>query len=149
MGILSDFLVAGDEDARRYARRYDAGVAPETRKALAARLPLAEYKGLTDIELGALWSALEGVPWDADRHAFEQVETSDSTEDWLLRFPGVLVDLLVALSPEAEAPVLAEWAANEELDCDPAALKPVLDDLRRLAGLAKSRGQSLWLSGSL
>ncbi|MGQ2923449.1 hypothetical protein [Variovorax sp. DAIF25] len=146
MGLLSDFFVANEGEAARYADRMSED---DQGKAIALQLRPAEYKGFTDLEVGTLWAILEGKEWDADLHALESDEGGDEGDSWLFRFPDRLVQLLAHVEHSALDAALPRWADTEELQVDVAELRPVVLDLQRLAKQAIAEQKSLYLWGSL
>ncbi|TSD57041.1 hypothetical protein FFI97_023085 [Variovorax sp. KBS0712] len=146
MGLLSDFFVANEGEAARYADRMSED---DQGKAIALQLRLAEYKGFTDLEVGTLWAILEGKEWDADLHELESDEGGDEGDSWLFRFPDRLVQLLAHVEHSALDAALPRWADTEELQVDVAELRPVVLDLQRLAKQAIAEQKSLYLWGSL
>lgn len=114
MGLLSDFFVANEGEAARYADRMSED---DQGKAIALQLRPAEYKGFTDLEVGTLWAILEGKEWDADLHALESDEGGDEGDSWLFRFPDRLVQLLThvehsaldAALPDGPTPRSFKW----------------------------------------
>ncbi|QRF62727.1 hypothetical protein [Variovorax paradoxus] len=146
MGLLSDFFVANEGEAARYADRMSED---DQGKAIALQLRPAEYKGFTDLEVGTLWAILEGKEWDADLHALESDEGGDEGDSWLFRFPDRLVQLLTHVEHSALDAALPRWADTEELQVDVAELRPVVLDLQRLAKQAIAEQKSLYLWGSL
>jgi len=147
MGLLSDFFVASEEEATRYADRMNED---DQGKATASHVRPAQYKGLTDLEVGTLWAILEGKEWDADLHELENDEGGDDEGDaWLFRFPDRLVQLLAHAEHSALESALHQWAETEELQVDADELRPVVLDLQRLAKQAIAEQKSVYLWGSL
>ncbi|QOF80066.1 hypothetical protein [Variovorax sp. 38R] len=147
MGLLSDFFVASEEEATRYADRMSED---DQGKATASHVRPAAYKGLTDLEVGTLWAILEGKEWDADLHELESDEGGDDEGDsWLFRFPDRLVQLLAHAEHSALEAALHQWAETEELQVDADELRPVVLDLQRLAKQAIAEQKSVYLWGSL
>ncbi|WP_447773364.1 hypothetical protein [Variovorax boronicumulans] len=146
MGLLSDFFVANEEEATRYA---DLMNEDDQGKATASHVRPAEYKGLTDLEVGTLWAILEGKEWDADLHELENDEGDDEGDSWLFRFPDRLVQLLAHAEHSALEAALHQWAETEELQVDADELRPVVFDLQRLARQAIAEQKSVYLWGSL
>ncbi len=146
MGLLSDFFVANEGEAARYADRMSED---DQGKVIALQLRPAEYKGFTDVEVGTLWAILEGKEWDADLHELESDGGGDEGDSWLFRFPDRLVLLLAHVEHSALDAALPRWADTEELQVDVEELRPVVLDLQRLAKQAIAEQKSLYLWGSL
>lgn len=146
MGLLSDFFVANEEEAARYANRMNED---DQGKAIALHLRPAEHNGITDLEVGTLWAILEDKEWDADVHELENDEDGDEGSSWLFRFPDRLVQLLARAEPPALDAALHRWADTEELEVDAQQLRPVVQNFQRLAKQAIAEDKSVYLWGSL
>lgn len=142
MGILADVFVATPDDALRYEDVFmdEGDMSPFER---------VEYNGFTSLEFGTLWAIVDGVEWDVARHTLSMVRAGDEGETWLERFPEDLVTSLAAVSEPSIAKIADAWGKTEELQCDGAELRPVIDDLRRLAQSSKRSGKGMYLWGSL
>lgn len=146
MGILADFFAAVPAQALKYANRInDVDEGDEIERLLKP----AQYKGITGLEIGTLWAILEAQEWDVKKHMPDDIQVDDEGESWLHRFPGGLVALLANAGHEALAKASELWAKTEELDCDAADLRPLLEDLRSLARQAAADGTSVYLWGCL
>jgi len=146
MGLVSDFFVASEEEAMRYAERMSED---DQGKATTSHVRPAEHNGLTDLEVGTLWAILEGKEWDADLHELENDESGEEGDSWLFRFPDRLVQLLANVEHSALEAALRQWADTEELQVDAEELRPVVMDLQRLAKQAIGDQKSVYLWGSL
>ena len=144
MGITADFFVATPADALAY----EASLS--NRAASIEKYQPVEYKNLTGLELGILWSMLEGEEWSIEKHDLVHVHFGDGGETWLMLFPDPLVALLVGIEdsqlPEiarrwSEIGELSQWAPRDTLE--------VLKDVRRLAVRSQEAGFGLYLWGSL
>ena len=137
MGILSEFFVASPEAAQ----------ACEDLIHTRAFEDQAAYTGFTGLELADLWAILAGTDYAPEQHLLESVH--DAQDSWLERFPAPFVALLAGLDDQGLASAQLQWAASEELQLAPDVLRPVLEDLRRLAAKALAEGKGLYLWGSL
>ncbi len=146
MGILADFFTADPAVALRYANRLDD---PDKGAEMTRLLNPVQCNGITSLEIEILWAILEGEEWDVDRHVLENTLIADDEESWLQRLPDDLVNLLARADAASSAKVLVSWAETEEMEADPADLRPLLDDLQGLARQAAASGKSLYLWGSL
>lgn len=142
MGILADVFVATTADALRYEEvMLDKGD--------MSAFERVESKGFTSLELGTLWAIIDGVEWDVDRHMLTTVKAADEGETWLEQFPDALVASLAALT-ESSIPKIADaWGKTEELQCSGTELRPIIQDLRRLAQSSRRSGKRMFLWGSL
>lgn len=129
----------------RYANQMDE---PDEGEAIARLLQPVEYKGITGIEIGTLWAILDNKAWDVNYQP-EFVHADEEGESWLYRFPVGLTKLLASADDGALASASSQWAKTEELNCDAAELRPLLDDLRLLAQRAANEGKSIYLWGCL
>jgi hypothetical protein len=109
----------------------------------------ARYKNFTPIALGMLWAVLRNEKWDSNRHDLELVCHSENGEAWLLRFPDALRDLIALLEETAIDRVADAWAHPREVPGTSEELRPVLQDLKRLAAQARNNRGELYLWGSL
>lgn len=134
MSLLADLYLAHDDDAVRYNTTPDEFT------------DRAEHKSITPLEFSTLWAIMRGVEWDGDLlDEFPCLLEVDGGEILIHRFPAAILTDLVALTPDRVASITAEWAATEELDCRPDEIRPIVDDLIRLARLATETGRSLHL----
>lgn len=134
MSLLADIYISPDDEAVKYDTTPDQ---------FADR---AQYKGFTPLELSMLWSIMRGVEWDvAMMDEFPCLLQIDGGERLIHRLPSAMVTELAALSPDRVASVTAAWAATEELSCSPEDIRPVVDDLVRLARRATETSRSLHL----
>jgi hypothetical protein len=134
MSVLADIYISRDGDAVKY------DTAPDQ---FADR---AQYKRFTPLELSILWSIMRGVEWDgAMMDEFPCLLQIDGGERLIHRLPSAMVSELAALPPDRAATITSAWAETEELSCDPADIRPVVDDLVRLSHRAGETGQSVHL----
>ena len=132
MSLLADIYISRDDEAVSYDTTPDQ---------FADR---AQYKGFTPFSM--LWSIMRGVEWDvALTDEFPCLLQIDGGERLIHRLPSAMVTELAALSPDRVASVTTAWAATEELSCSPEDIRPVIDDLVRLARRATETGRSLHL----
>src|SRR5688572_20035623 len=122
MSLLADIYISRDDEAVGYDTTPDQFV------------DRAQYKGFTPLELSVLWSIMRGVEWDvAMMKEFTCLLQIDGGERLIHRLPSAMISELAALSPDRVASVTSAWAATEELSCSPEDIRPVVDDLVRMA----------------
>src|SRR6266571_1680455 len=122
MSVLADIYIARDDEAVRYDTTPDQ---------FAKRV---QYKGFTPLELSILWSIMRGAEWEvAMMREFPCLLQIDGGERLIHRLPSAMVAELAGLSPDRVPAVTSAWAATEELSCSPDDIRPVVDDLVRLA----------------
>jgi hypothetical protein len=134
MGVLADIYISRDDEAVKY----DA--APE-------QFPeRVQYKSITPLELSTLWSIMRGVESDVESmNEFPCLLVIDGGEQLIHRLPAAMVAELARMSPDQVASVTSAWATTEELSCSPADIRPVVDDLVRLAGRAIETGRGVFI----
>ena len=134
MSVLADIYLSRDDEAVKY----DTAPDQFTQR--------AQYKRMTPLELSTLWSIIRGIEWDdAAMDEFPCLLQIDGGERLIHKFPAAMVAALAKLTPEQAAVATAAWAATEELNCSPADIRPVVDDMVRLAGQAIQTGNSMFL----
>lgn len=86
-----------------------------------------KFGGLTDLDISILFSIAADEEFDFDLHEILPMDEVEDSE--VFELPARFVQVLAAKGV-ADIPVLAkEWAATEELQCDPAGLIPVVTAL--------------------
>jgi hypothetical protein len=158
MGILSDFVVADPSDAAAVAAGPDR-----------SRWPCVQSGDFTVLEVAWLHFLITGEDADAPAsprqvvlNPFTKREVVvsaltqyadfpclvDEGESWVHQLPEGLVDELAGAS---DLPSIAKrWASCEELQgADADSLTAVLEDIQRMARLARSSGKALLLWTSL
>lgn len=137
MSILADLYVSTPEKAPEYDETQEA---PESER--------AELTALTSIEFSTLWAIIEGKPWEeAHMDAFETVLEKNGGDRMISLFPEKLVELAAALDEAGITSASEEWAETDELEhCEPEELRTAIEELRRVARVAKEskRGLYLW-----
>lgn len=134
MSLLADIYISRDEEAVKY---------DTTPGQFAER---AQHKGFTPLELSMLWSIICGVEWNvALMDEFPCLLQIDEGERLIHRLPPAMVTELTNLSPDRVATVTSAWASTEELSCNSEDIRPVVDNLVRLAHRATATSRSLHL----
>lgn len=146
MGLIADFFIAGPVEAIRYANRIED---PDEGEEIELLLNPLQFNGITDLEIGTLWAILERREWDIEKHMPEDIYVGEDGESWLHRFPDELTILLANSSADGLESASEQWAKTEEIDCNAADLRPLLNDLQSLARQAATTGQSIYLWGCL
>ncbi|MEQ1824199.1 MAG: hypothetical protein ABL949_16955 [Fimbriimonadaceae bacterium] len=133
MSLIATFFLASPADAVRYA------TAPED-------FPEAvDYGGFTALELSTLWAIIRGTDWTNDLLDEFDCLYHEADMTMIHQIPSDMNRMLVTLAPDQIREANALWADTEEMDCSPDAIRPILDDLVRLAGLALESGQQVFL----
>ena len=135
MGLIADFYIATEADAPSY----------DASQSLPA-VDRAEYTGITPLELSTLLAICQGRDWDVDMmDEFECVLERNGGERLIHRIPAALTSVLAAADQAVLRAATAAWAKTDELDCSPADVQPIVDDLVRLSRRAIETGKSLYL----
>jgi hypothetical protein len=142
MGMLTDFFIASDRDARRYEKNLmNESVELDT------VYPRASHKGLTGVELSALWATLQQEPLEFPKHMLKVV--SSAKDDGLTEaFPSEFVSHLGQMPDQDFGTIAAHWAELAEIRRPVEELVLVLADLKALAAEAtqRSKGLFIWYS---
>lgn len=100
-----------------------------------------EFKGITDLDMGILFSIVKQEEFKFSRHELLPLEEHCPVET-LFPLPDDFVKSLAELSDEAIILVAQEWAATEELNC---AVEPILEIVQNLCVLARQKEAHLGL----
>lgn len=115
MGIISDFIIGNEDEAREYARS-KTGISSSN---------LFEAKGITTLELSTLLATLEGEEWqEALLDLFP--ETPDAEN--LYRVSDALLSRLIDYDYDIDQ-VAAEWADSDEMKVEPDQARSFVDAL--------------------
>ncbi|HSE25722.1 MAG TPA: hypothetical protein VLB68_28915 [Pyrinomonadaceae bacterium] len=131
MGLQTDLFLGSVEDAQNYDGKTSLNV---------ERIQLG---GLTNLEFEILRAIVAGQPWEVNRHALEQIASTD--ESWTFRFPAAYVSTLQALDSEAMKRAANAWAATEEIAASASDVLPVIESLVLLAKSASATGLDLFV----
>jgi hypothetical protein len=136
MGLLSDFIVANELDAIAYNGE-EQGV---------PALHIVHSGRLTPLELETLYHVTQGGdPGDIVDYQFRTVNVVHDGEQVTTELSAALVGQLA----EASDAALSAWAnaraRSEHFRGSDTNLRPLLDDLRRLAQLARAESKSMYL----
>ncbi len=103
-----------------------------------------DYGGFSVLELSTLWAILRGEEWHSDlADDFPCVLSDDPF--FIHRLPDAMNGVLLSLAPDQVRETTAAWAETDEMDCAPDAIRPIVDDLIRFAGMARESGLSVYL----
>lgn len=135
MALLSHFYLSTPGEAAKY----DA----EPMAFDGVRYP---FERITDVELSILWSILRDEEWDTDLlDHFEMVFEVESGDRLIISVPQEMLDALAALPEDLVQEAAEVWAETEELDADPAEIRPIVDALITLGRKAKADGKQVYL----
>jgi len=134
MSVLADLYISSNEDAVKY------DTAPDK---FADRV---QYKGLTPLELSMLWSIIKNAEWSISMmDDFPCLLQIEGGERLIHQLPAAMAQELAALSTDRIASITSAWAATEEIQGDPEDIRPVVDDLVRLAREAGKTNRNVYL----
>lgn len=92
---------------------------------------LYEFGGITDLDISIFFSIAAGEEFDFDLHEILPMDELEDCE--VFELPVRLVEVLAAKNEADIQPLAIEWAATEELQCDPADLSPIVAKLIELS----------------
>jgi hypothetical protein len=136
VSLLADIYVSRDDED---AVRYDSEPASFKDR--------EQYTSFTDLELSTLWAIIAGIEWQEgllDRFR-PSVLLKDDGRRTIHRLPSEMVVELARLKSEQIPTVTTEWAATDELACEPANAQPIVEALVRLALRASETGWNIYL----
>lgn len=136
MATLADIYIAPTDEADRY-------------DGASSKFERIEAKRLTPLELSTLWAILSVEEWDMPHlNAFESILDRSDDGYSIYRFPTAFVESLALLDETKVDDVSRQWAETDELACDPDDIRPLVEDLVRLArqAHADNSGLYLWMS---
>jgi hypothetical protein len=135
MSVLANIYVASEANAADYdadPTRFQANS--------------ASWKRFTILELSMLWALLQGREWDVDlMDPFTNLLMRDGGARMIARLPDEFLYGVMAADDKRVTEVARQWAATEELNCEPDEVRPFIEDLKRLADVAVSSGQGVYL----
>ena len=147
MGILSDFVVANDNDGPAIGE----SVRP------SEQWPCLEgWKGIETIKLSTLYFCIAGESNSVEETValsseFELAGGNQEEGPWVLKFPTRVLSSIASLSPSAFSSVAEKWCATEELEMDgwsQGEAQTFVSQLQPLANsaIASNKAMYLWLS---
>lgn len=134
MGVLADiYLSHDDQEAARYDNEPEMFNERE------------QYGNFTELELSTLWAKMRGIEWDVNsRDEFHTVLVKDGGERCIKRLPSSMTDELARLTPDQISTAATNWAATDEMACEPADVQPIVEGLVRLAKIASVQDRKLY-----
>ena len=99
--------------------------------------------GLTNLEFETLWAIVDHEEWDAERHALEQISSTDAS--WTFQFPAAYVAKLQSLDADKIRKAATSWSATEEIGASPDDVLPVIESLMTLAQSASAQNRTLFM----
>ncbi len=147
MGILSDFVVASDDDGPTIGE----SIRP------AEQWPcLKGWKGVETIKLSTLYFCISGQSNSVEEAValsseFMLAGGNQEEGPWVFKFPARVLSAFASLSPESFKSVAKKWCATEELEMDgwgQGEAQSFISQLQPLANsaVASNKAMYLWLS---
>lgn len=134
MGVLADFIATTKEQAMQYD---GSNLEAEC---------VVQSKGITDIEMGYLLNITEGKGVECeDMPDFDVINVVDYGESVTTQIMDSLKVTLAEASEEQINDWAQQWCKAEELSCEASDLIPLLQSLKKLAGLAVENKTDLYL----
>jgi len=134
MSLLADLFVSSDQEAVKYDSN------PEYFKTRA------QFTSITFLELSMLWAIIEGKEWKADSlDEFNCLLQLEDGSKMIYRLPDRMTTNISKLNKEDLEIAVKKWAATEELNCSPNDIRPIVEELVRLANQAHKTDQNVYL----
>lgn len=104
MGILTNFVIAKDEDAVAISEAIRA----------VGNWPTLESKGVDSIKISTLYCAATNTEYEnAIQASFLMIAGNDEDGPWVLKFPNEILSAIAHIESEAIASTAKLWAATE------------------------------------
>lgn len=134
MGVLADIYLSHDDlEAARYDNEPEMFNERE------------QYGNFTELELSTLWAKMRGIEWNVNSlDEFHTVLVKDGGERCIKRLPSSMTDELARLTPDQISTAATNWAATDEMACEPADVQPIVEGLVRLAKIASVQNRKLY-----
>jgi len=98
---------------------------------------LYEFGGITDLDFSNLFSIIAGEEFNFDLHEILPLEAETDCE--LFELPKRFIEVSAEKSESDVNSIASEWAATEELECEPENLVPIVSSF---ISLCKSAGSN-------
>jgi hypothetical protein len=106
----------------------------------------AQFTSFTGLELSTLQAIIEGREWDVSMlDSFRTVLEQDGGERMICELPTAFLERLASLDDEAITTAAEAWAKTDEMVCSADDVRPIIEELRRLAQRARSSGRGVFL----
>ena len=134
MSLLATFFISDPANAVRFDQDPDSF--PD----------IAEFRGLTFLEMSTLWAALTGGDWEELMDAMPCLLEADEGRRLIYQLPQEFLQALTSATEDQLRRATVAWAATEEMDCDPREAAPIVSALVALSrkALESGRGVFLW-----
>jgi hypothetical protein len=98
--------------------------------------------------MSTLWAIIDEKTWDVD--SMDRFETVYATEEeWMHRIPDELTKKLALLDDSKLTRVSKEWAATDEMMCEPAEAEEVFRSIAKIAARSILTHRNFYLYTSL
>jgi hypothetical protein len=107
-----------------------------------------ELGGIDTLKMSTLWAIIDEKTWDVD--SMDRFETVYATEEeWMHRIPDELTKKLALLDDSKLTRVSKEWAATDEMMCEPAEAEEVFRSIAKIAARSILTHRNFYLYTSL
>lgn len=137
MSMPTLFFTAAGDDARSV--RLNHALPPED---------VEELGDIDSLKMSILWALIDGRDWDVDMPD-QFAEVYSASDECLHRLPHELVHRLLKLDPVGTDAAAAAWAETEEMACEPAEARAVIEAAIRIASRAESTKRGMFLYSCL
>lgn len=142
MGILTDLLIADEDDATQIAN---------------SQYPLGEFtgidlKGIDSVKLTMLHSILSGVSWEDLQSQYIPIAEGSDDGPWVFLLPKDLIDNLTKLDQSGVIQIGSQWGKTEEFQLDKWKQEDVITILQKIVQLARqaaNQGKRIFMRMSL
>ena len=141
MGVLTDLVIADEDDANRIAH---------------SQYPLGEFtgidiKGIDSVKLTTLHSILSGMPFEDLLAQYKPVIEASEDGPWVFLLPNDIVERLANLDESGITNISDQWGITEEFQLDRWSqndVTTVLNDIVNLTRQASAQGKHVfaWMS---
>lgn len=106
----------------------------------------AQFTSFTGLELSTLQAIIEGREWDVSLlDSYHTVLERNAGERIICELPSAFLERLASLDDEAITTASEAWAKTDEMVCSADDVRPIIEELRRLAERARSSGRGVFL----
>lgn len=112
------------------------------------REDVEELGGIDTLKMSTLWAIIEEKTWDVNSmDSFQEVYSTE--DEWMYRIPDELTKKLALLDDSKLARVSKEWAATDEMMCQPAEAEEVFRAIAKIAARSILTHRNFYLYTSL
>ena len=109
---------------------------------------VAELNAIDTLKLSTLWAIIDEKTWDVDSmDAFQELYSAES--EWMHLIPDELTQKIAFLDDAKLTRVSKEWAATDEMACQPEEAREVFRAIAKIAARAIQTHRKFYLYTSL